>query len=189
MGDHGLNPSQFMLGWILYEDKREHQGEPLPEEGKAMANIYRYKEMIGPWKDRDINDMIKRGYLVNRGDTKKIYPDQLEVTDKFVDAVFASISDFQEFVDTYPDFTDHFDDPRKGQIPLKAVDMDKVESIFNSKVKSKVEYQRLMKSLKWAKEKGKIRMNILNYVSGEIWKAHLKKMREDAPDTERTIIN
>jgi hypothetical protein len=67
--------------------------------------------------------------------------------------------------------------------------MEKVERIFNRRVTSKVEFKRLMKALKWAKEHDKIKMNILNYVSGEIWKDHLKKMEDDAPEIQEKTIN
>lgn len=189
MGEHNMNPKQFMLCWILHLDKREHRGETLPTEGNAVANIYRYKELVGPWPNEDINDLVQRGYLFDRSDDDHFYPDQMEVSEKFTEAVFATISDFEEFVREYPSFVENFNDPRKEDIPLKAVDMEKVQRIFNQKVTSKVEFERLMKALKWAKEHDKIKMNILNYVSGEIWKAHLKKMENDAPAIEEKTIN
>lgn len=189
MGEHNMSPRQFMLCWILHLDKREHRNKSLPTEGNSIANIYRYKELVGPWPDEDIHDLIKRGYLFDRSDGKNFYPDQLEVSEKFTEAVFATVSEFEEFVSTYPDFVENFNDPRKEDIPLKAVDMEKVERIFNQNVTSKVEFKRLMKALKWAKERDKIKMNILNYVSGKIWKSHLKKMDEDAPDIQEKTIN
>lgn len=189
MGEHDMTPSQFMLCWILHQDKKENKGEVLPYEGKAIANIYRYVEFIGPWPNPEIHDLIKRGYLVDKGSGPNFKPDNMEVTRKFTEAVFASIKDFERFLNTYPSFTDNFDDPRKEQIPLKAVDMEKVERIFYSKVESKPEFERLMKALEWAKERDKVNMNILNYLSGEIWKAHLKKMEDDAPEIKHKSIN
>lgn len=189
MGEHNLTPSQFMLCWILYLDKREHRGRNLPTEGKAIANIYRYLELVGRWPDEEIHDLVERGYLYDRNDGKNYYPDKLEVSEKFTEAVFASIEDFERFVSTYPSFVENFNDPRKEDIPLKAVDMEKVERIFNRKVTSKIEFKRLMKALKWAKENEKIKMNILNYVSGEIWKDHLKQMQDDSRNIEEKIIN
>lgn len=189
IGEHNMSPSQFMLCWILHLDKEEHKGEYLPKEGKSIANIYRYIELVEKWPDEEIADLIERGYLFNRGQSTEYYPDQLEVSEKFTEAVFASISDFEKFVTKYPDFTNNFSDPRKGDIPLKAVDMDKVESLFRRKVTSKVEFERLMKALKWGKENDMVKMNIKNYVSGEIWKAHLKKMKEEAPKSKETRIN
>lgn len=189
MGEHNLSPSQFMLCWILHLDKREHKGESLPTEGNAIANIYRYKELVGPWPDEEIADLVQRGYIFDRGENQNFYPDQLEVSEKFTEAVFATASDFERFLREYPDFVENFNDPRKEDIPLKAVDMEKVERIFNQKVTSKVEFERLMKALKWGKKHDKIKMNILNYVSGKIWKSHLKKMSEDAPDIEEKTIN
>lgn len=189
MGEHNMNPNQFMLCWILYLDKKEHKGENLPTEGSAIANVYRFAEEVGPWPDAEIKDLVERGYLVYRGSGKDYYPDQMRVTRKFSEAVFASVDDFEHFVQAYPSFVENFNDPRKEDIPLKAVDMEKVERIFNQRVKTKAEFERLMKALEWGKENDKIKMNILNYVSGEIWKSHLEKMRNDSPDVERTNIN
>lgn len=189
MGEHNLSPSQFMLCWILHLDKREHRGENLPTEGKAIANIYRYLELVGPWPDEEIHDLVERGFLYDQSNSKNYYPDKLKVAEKFTEAVFASIEDFERFVSAYPSFVENFNDPRKEDIPLKAVDMEKVERIFNRKVTSKVEFKRLMRALKWAKENDKIKMNILNYVSGEIWKDHLQKMEDDSASIEEKIIN
>jgi len=160
----------------------------LPSEGLAIANIYRYAELVGPWPDDEIYDLIDRDYIRNTNSGRKIYPDNLEVAEKFVDAVFATQSDFERFVKEYPSFVENFTDPRKGDIPLKAVDMERVEKIFQKKVTSKAEFSRLMTSLKWAKENDEIKMNIKNYLSGEIWKAHMDKM-DDPPKTRQTIIN
>lgn len=188
LAEHNMNLRQFILCWILYDDKRRH-GKNLPVEGSSIANIYRYKELIGPWPDEEIHDLVQRGYLFDRGSGKNYYPDQVEVSDKFVEAVFATIEDFEKFVSAYPSFVENFNDPRKGDIPLKAVDMEKVERIFNQNVNSKMEFRRLMKALEWGKKNDEIKMNILNYVSGEIWKQHLKKMKEDAPEIEEKTIN
>lgn len=185
-----MTPSQFILCWILYLDNQEYQGERLPEEGKAIANIYRYIELVGKWHYDEIDDLVERGYLSGQEDADGYFwPDKMQVTEKFSDAVFASIEDFEKFVNAYPSFVENFNDPRQGDIPLKAVDMEKVESIFNQKVRTKAEFERLMKALKWGKENDEVKMNILNYISGEIWKAHLKKMKEDAPSIEEKTIN
>jgi len=190
LGEHDMSPSQFMFCWILYLDKQEHEGQTLPSEGKAIANIYRYIELVGEWTYAEIDDLVERGYLHGEEDSKGFYyPDQMEVTEKFVDAVFVSMEDFEKFMNAYPSFTENFSDPRKGDIPLKAVDMEKVERIFNLKVQTKVEFKRLMKALEWAKERDEIKMNILNYISGEIWKAHLEKMQEEAPQVDHKSIN
>lgn len=189
LAEHDISERQFMLCWILYLDKEKYKGQLLPEEGESIANIYRYIELVDQWSSKEIKELVERDYLIDRSSGKNYYPDQLEVADKFVDAVFATQTQFELFVNEYPSFTEHFDDPRKGDIPLKAVDMERVHKIFNRKIRSKVKFKKLMKSLKWAKEQDMVRMNILKYLSGELWKAHLKKMKEGTSQTKQTSIN
>lgn len=115
---HDMSPSQFLLCWILYLDKREHEGRSLPDSGPAIANIYRFVERVAPWPDEEIRDLVQRGYLIDQNVSRKqIYPDHLAVTDKFVGAVLATESQFEQLWDAYHPFMENDDDPRQGRIP------------------------------------------------------------------------
>jgi len=189
LGEHDLTLRQFMLCWILYLDHKEYKGQSLPFKGRAIANVYRYAEKVGPWPDDEIDDLVRRGYLVDMNSGSKIYPDNLQVTGKFVKAVFTTKTDFERFVNAYPDFASDGDIGTE-ETALKAVDMERVEAIFEQKVTSKAEFSRLLTALKWACEKGKLTMNIRNYLSGELWKAHLRQMQqEDSQSTFHPVIN
>ena len=192
LGDHDMSLSQFLLCWTLYLDHQEHSGKILPSKGKAIANVYRYAELVGGWLKDEINDLVDRGYLIDSNSGQKVYPDNLRVTKKFVGAIFTTRTDFERFLSTYPDVRRS----RNGTIcqsdketALKAASMDKVEKLFNSNVRSKAEFCRVMTALKWAKKKGKLDMNIEKYVSGKVWNAHLKEMQGDPQVSSETLVN
>lgn len=96
MGNHDMNPSQFMLCWILHLDKVEYGDTHLPTQGDFKAKVYKYKDIIGPWRDEDILDLEERGYLVNKGKGENYYPDEMEVTDKFTKAMSEKLSSSRE---------------------------------------------------------------------------------------------
>lgn len=177
LGDHNMSPEQFLLCWIHYLDWREYKGEKFPEEGSQIANIYRYIERVGKFDRRDINDLIQRGYLINTSNDGRIHPDELRVTEKFIDEVFATQDDFDRFWDAYPSFVPHWDNPRE-EIPLQFCDMEKCEKIFKRRVTSKVEFERLMEAIEYGKEHDMIKCNALKFLSGEAWKQILEQKRE-----------
>lgn len=189
LGDHNMTSRQFLLCWILFLDKREHKGNPLPDDGPAIANIYRFVENVGGWHNEEIEDLVQRGYLVDRGsDPRNIYPDDLVVTDKFVDEVLATQSQFEEIWETYPAFMDNFEDQRKDKIPLKAAVKEDIEEMFYRRCKSKKRFEKMLQALQWAKKHGKIKMGIKKWLGGEYWKAHYEEMSSDSQPVRRTVI-
>lgn len=189
LGDHEMTTRQFLLCWILFLDKREHSGAPLPDEGPAIANIYRFVENVGGWSDEEIEDLVRRGYIVDRGnDPRNIYPDDLIVTEKFVTEVLATRSQFEQLWDEYPAFMDAPEDYRKEKIPLKAAVKEDIEEMFYRRCNSKSRFEKMMKALKWARKHGKIKMGIKKWLGGEYWKAHYEEMNEDTQPVHRTVI-
>jgi hypothetical protein len=182
-----ITMEQFMLPYILYLDQREHGENPLPRGDNAVAYIYRYSENIRPWPRASIQELVEKGLLKNYNEDESVYPDQLEVTDKFAEAVFATQSDFETFWDSYPAFIDNFNDERKGDIPLKASVKDNVQQLFEDMITSKREFKEMMEALTWAKKHDMIRMNIEKFLGSEYWKQLREKM-DEPPDTGVTVI-
>ncbi|WP_263835143.1 hypothetical protein [Salinibacter sp.] len=92
-----ITMEQFMLPYILFLDQREHPEGPLPRGNSAVAFIYRYSENVRAWPRASIQELVDKGLLENYNDGETVYPDNLDVTDKFAEAVFATTSDFERF--------------------------------------------------------------------------------------------
>lgn len=189
IGEHQMTHRQFLLCWILYLDKRQSAGDPLPEKGPAIANIYRFVQKVGGWSDEEIEDLVRRGYLIDRGtNPQEIYPDDLIVTEKFVTELLATRSEFEQLWDAYPAFMEAPEDYRTDKIPLKACVKEDIEEMFYNRCNSKSRFRKMMKALTWAKKRGKIKMGITKWLGGEYWKAHYEEMNEDTEPVHRTVI-
>jgi len=183
----GITMEQFMLPYILYLDQREHGEDPLPRGGEVIAYIYRYVENINAWPQDDIEMMVEKGLIKDFNTEDAVYPDNLEVTDKFAEEVFATKSDFERFWETYPAFCENFDDPRKDKIPLKASVKEEVKEMFYDHVHTQRDFQNLMEALKWAKRGDKLKMNIEKFVGSEYWK-QIEELMDEGPEPEVRIV-
>lgn len=185
----------FFFCYILCRDKEELEGLQLKEyrpkkKGKSvrpLSYIYRYSENVRKWDQADIERLIKMGYLREvlpkweldhrrEGNVARHYPDYLEVTEKFTEQVMATYRTFEVFWNAYPQTCPNFNGHGLPAIPLKVADKDEVEKLYKRRVQTRQEHERLMKALQWARDTGRITMNIKNYVGGEVWRAHLEEM-------------
>lgn len=176
-----ITMEQFMLPYILFLDQREYGEDPLPRGNHAVAYIYRYSENVRPWPRASIQELVDKGLLKNYNEDETVYPDNLEVTDKFAEAVFATSSDFERFWDAYPSFTQNDTDSRKGDIPLKASVKSEVRDLFEDHVQTKRDFKELMEALSWAKKRGMIRIDIKKFLEAEYW-VQIQEFMEEAPD-------
>lgn len=164
-----ITMEQFMLPYILFLDQREYGGDPLPRSNHAVAYIYRYAENVRPWPRASIQELVEKGLLKNYNADETVYPDNLEVTDKFAESVFATSSDFERFWDAYPSFTQNDTDSRKGKIPLKASVKSEVRDLFEDHVQTKRDFRELMSALEWGKARDLIQMPIEEFLTSEYW--------------------
>lgn len=164
-----ITMEQFMLPYILFLDQREYGGDPLPRSNPAVAYIYRYAENVRPWPRASIQELVEKGLLKNHNADETVYPDNLEVTDKFAESVFATSSDFERFWDAYPSFTQNDTDSRKGKIPLKASVKSEVRDLFGDHVQTKRGFRELMSALEWGKARDLIQMPIEEFLTSEYW--------------------
>ncbi len=192
--EHKLTFEQFFLCFIHYLDDQKTGAKPIKSTlvGKyPIANIYRYASAVGPFTVDSVNDLAERGYLetsYKSGD--KIAPDEMRVTDKFVEAfIGVKSNNFEEFWEEYPAFTDNFDDSRKGKIPLKACGKDEARKIFLDKVGSEEDFNKIMHGLRVAKSKDEVKMRIDNWLNAEYWTAYQDdEIDEFKSSTNRTIV-
>jgi hypothetical protein len=180
-----ITMEQFMLPYILFLDQREHGEDPLPRGGSAVAYIYRYSENVRPWPRASIQELVDKGLLKNYNEDETVYPDNLEVTDKFAEAVFATRSDFERFWNAYPAFAEKVEDEQKEDIPLKASVKSGVRDLFESHVHTKRDFQEMMDALDWGKEHGMIQIPIEEFLGSEYW-TQLREIASDTPEPQMT---
>lgn len=201
-----ITMEQFMLPYILFLDQREYGENPLPRGNQAVAYIYRYSENVRPWPRKSIYDMVEKGLLKNYNESETVYPDNLEVTDKFAEAVFATVSDFEQFWQTYPAFTEKHSDSRRSDtpgastpkgsisaggtsegdisesyIPLKACMKSEVQNLFEDHVQTTQDFEELMEALMWANKRDMVQMSIEKFLKAEYWK-QIREVMGRAPD-------
>jgi hypothetical protein len=164
--EHDISIEAFFFAFLLYQDKRELMGLPLMqhrpkvrgEKGRPLAQVYRYHELVRPWANEDIKRLIDKGFLTEMppkeeiehrrmGGSPRYFPDYMEVTPKFADAVMATYTRFMEFWDAYPPTMMLANGERAS---LRAVDRDEVEKLYYRRVLTRAEHERLMEALEWA---------------------------------------
>jgi len=188
-----ISLNQLMLLWLLYTD-REESGGKLVSDGPAIANLYRYAEKVTTWSFDEIDDLVKKGWMVDRNKTgadgkRQAYPDHYQVTDEFIDKVFVSGDRFEQFWESYPSFVENFDGPRGPMIPLKATVMEEVEVLYKKRVRTIAKHKQVMEILDWAKKRGLINMNIAKYVGSMMFDQHMQLKNQGSPDvTEHRLI-
>lgn len=171
-----ISINQFLLLWFLHLDKEEGNGK-LITEGPAIANIYRYAEKVNSWSFAEIDDLINKGWMIDRNKasqdgSRQAYPDYFEISETFEDKLFVTSDRFDQFWEEYPAFVENFNGPRGPMIPLKAAVMEDVELLYKKRVRTKAKHQEVMDILKWAKEEGLINMNIAKYVGSGMFDQH-----------------
>jgi hypothetical protein len=189
-----ITPEQFLLCYTLYLDKVESQTGKYVEEGPAISNVYKYSEGVKPWAHVDIDLLVSKGFLIDRNKQhpkRNAYPDHMEVSEAFINAIFSTEDDFEEFWNEYPALIPNFQDPIRGKkIPLKAVIKEDIESLYLKRCrKDKNLHKRIMKVLRWAKANDRINTNITNFIGGEIWKALEEDMKQNSgAEIRKTLI-
>jgi hypothetical protein len=173
-----ITPKQLLLLWFLYLDKEEGKGK-LIQDGPAIANVYRFAESVETWSFLEIDDLVRKGWMVDRNKKasdggRQAYPDYFEVSEAFIDKVFVTGDKFEQFWEEYPSFVENFDGPRGPKIPLKASIMEEVEILYNKRVRTKAKHRQVMEILSWAKSNNLINMNIAKYVGSGMFDQHME---------------
>jgi hypothetical protein len=173
LSEHELTLSQFMLCYTLHRDRRDRGDGPLQDSGPNTAWIYQYVEAVGPWPSAVIQDLVAKNFLTDRNVGSAIYPDQLQVTSKFTDALFVGTPEFQAFWNAYPNNVHTEEGPRS----LKNVDARQTQERFRTCVETKPEANRLHDALAWARKHDLIRVSIDRYLETALWRQHLELKR------------
>lgn len=183
MSRNEISANQFLLCFLLYSDEKIKVGskEVYPSQkiidehniNSPIANLFKYIYSVGITED-EINDLIQKGFIENHNRTvnekQQMFPEFFKVTGKFVDQIFTSDNDFEEFWESYPTYVNNFANPNGPKINLRASDKDRVEDLYKRKIKTKSAHKRLISITKRAYEQGLINMNIEKYLGSEAWK-------------------
>lgn len=187
---HKLNIEQYMLCYVLEEDRKSLIGDERikRKSGSPIALIYKYTENIRTISIQDMEDLIERGYLTLTGD--KYTPDMLDVTDKFKRELFTHWSNFEQLFEIYPDRMRL--GPGQPSVSLKSLDkpIEEMGEYYASIVRTNKKHEQILEITKWAKEKGLISMGIQKYVYSRHWERIEDQYElgvQDEDDTEVLI--
>jgi len=195
-----ITPKQFLLVYILHLselEKASGRSIYLEESGgkKAIASsLYEYvnfmreipkreqKLIHGNWTSGDVQYLIMRGVLDSSVDAENPDFDQLDLTDKFRSSLFALEDEFEEFWNLYPAHIYTIKDGQNTRLPLKIVDKDSLEIDYMRKIVTNNQHFRLIRVLKWAKDKKLVNMRIDRFLKSEYWVDLEKEMAQDNGD-------
>lgn len=175
--EHEMSFEQYALCYFLHEDEKQIvNGKRIyPENGPAIANIYKYFHHVRKWKAADIEDLINRGYLKSSGE--KLSPDLLEVTDKFKKAVFEDKTKFEQLWDIYPNYLSF--GPGKPKATLKACDRDQMSNYYDKIVRTKKKHRYILEITKWARKHDMLKMALEKYVRSKYWEILEEDFEQD----------
>lgn len=165
---HQITPSQFLL-LMLVNDKANH-------------DIIKYDHQMGGWTAAEIEDLIKREYLLDLNVGNQMYADSTVVTDKFTSALLIDAEDAgQELWDAYPWFLNI----RGEKYAAKSTNQDKLFKLYHRKIHGNViTHKRVMKLLQIAQEKGLLNMGIEKWVGSTQWNAIAELENETDYETQ-----
>jgi hypothetical protein len=176
-----VRPQGLLYLYLKYAD--ENRGMFSHLSMQPLAYIYKYDSFPG-FGEGTIKDLIEKNYLVLHNTELGYALDNLKLTKFFYDTIGelfmpveisnmdANEERFETFFLTYPAFTDNFNDPKKPKIPIKAVNKKELFAMFREIVKTEADFEKLMSSTKSAKKKKALTMNIIKWLTSEMWKEY-----------------
>ena len=176
-----------MLYLAEYEKRtgRKIYSRPAYSKQDIRSSLYHYAQWAGSLDEdteRTIRARFTTGnveYLVNQGilhaktDVNTTDLDTLRLSDEFVDTLFVSSIDFEEFWDLYPAFHTTESGTR---LSLKVTDKDEFEQVYFERIINKDLHKRVVDTVRWANKKRLINMNVENFLKGEVWKEFEKEI-------------
>lgn len=125
-----------------------------------------------------IRELAGRGLLKNYDEDETVCPDNLKVTKKFAGAVFATRSDFERFWDAFPAFGPA---PAGGEkLALKTAAMPQVRDLFEDRVQTPQDHEKMMQAIEWAQEHQPLSTDIETFLKSE-YSRQIQKEVKDSP--------
>lgn len=185
-----ITANQFYFLYANYLDKLEDGGKRnyikrSGDKRHPIANVYKYVHAKLGWSEEEIEDLVARGFLRKQMEKMGYDLDNLVITTEFKMKLFAGMANFDEFWDEYPPFL-----TIDGKmIPIRS-EKDTARKLYYERVPTVYEHEKLMRALRWAKERGDmLNMNINKFLDGDIWQGIADQMmgNEETPLSEKGV--
>ena len=182
---YDINAEQFHLLYSLLLDKERSEDSPFKYrqhsagEERPAANMYRYARKHGYSMD-DVDDLEEKGFVENRNPKRRgkqeYKPDNIYVTQKFIDAIYTTYSDFEEFLSAYPPYAVG---SNGKSYPLKVVDREELKELYNKHVPDKPTHHKVITAINWADKKGDLlTYKIDKFLTSKSWEDILRLMEQ-----------
>lgn len=196
--EHDLTADQFLYCALLSSEVEDAKYN-LPSKKDAISSFYEYYNNVvnqkeaNTWKQSILDDLVDKGYLVNKNNEGEYQYDRFEVTNKFIDLVFeecdSQMEKFNEFWHEYPSFYETSDGQK---LNIKAVNKEMLFSTYK-KALSEVEHEIIIKCLKIAKAKDEVNCRIDKWLNSHRWEPYLKQAKEsdeieENQDVQQTVL-
>lgn len=141
------------------------------------ATRYRYIEKVRGLTVKQVEDLVKRGYLINNNEPNQYYHDQITITPWARNIMLSDVALFaEEFWEAYPLFI--WVDGKK----FAARNMDRDEFIgkyMNRIGSSEKKHKEVMEVLHYAVSNNLINVGIKKFVGSEMWNSFKEEMTKD----------
>ena len=186
-----ISPKQFLLVYLLYLTEYERRtgrkiySRPAFSKQSIQSSLYHYGQWTGNLDDAtegvirarfttgNVKYLVDQGILHEKTNIHTTDFDTLSLSDSFIDTLFVSNTDFEEFWDIYPAF--HLTD-KGARLTLKVTDKDEFEQVYFERIINKDLHKRIIDTVRWANKRKLINMNVENFLKSEMWKEFEKEM-------------
>lgn len=148
-----MTPNQFFFCYLIHNDR--------------FAELYEYVDKVGTFDKKEIDDLLKRGYIENINENGKFTADAFVTTEKFTRKFLANKDVLaKEFMEAYPSFGNIDGKP----IVLKSILPDVLFKLYNNITNREVaEHKRIMAALEKGKTLGLVNMKIEKWLESRQW--------------------
>lgn len=170
---HKITTNQFLILYLLYTERMVSSKKL---SYTKTGNIYKYSQENIGWAREEVEDLIKKEFIVDCNTTADLFFDKLILTEKFSELMFIdNYIAWDELLDEYPEKVII----NTGTFFLKAVDPDEWATKYIKIIKrSKKKHEEVIELVKWGVENGKVNMRIDRFILGRVWES-LKKLRDE----------
>lgn len=160
LAKHRLTSDQLLFMFLIYSEE--------------YSLLYQYCEQVKGLHPEEVQDLVRRGYLVNMNDKANQYwADSFIVTEKFTSEIYKHAEDAAlEFWNTYP--SPLYIEGRAYS--TKGVDKEEFIELYMKKIGfSKRLHKRVMDTLAYAIREGTANMRIDKWFKGKPWEEFANK--------------
>jgi hypothetical protein len=168
LAKHRLSSDQFLFMFLIYTED--------------YTSLYKYTENVKGLMPQEIQDLVRRGYLINANrDPDQYWADSFVVTETFTSEIFKNANDAaSEFWNTYPSVI--YVDGRR--FSGKTADKEEFFERYMKKIGySNRRHSKVMSALKYGIDRNVITMGIDKWFKSEQWNQLEEEMRMNSERT------